>query len=135
MTERLLEFNPAKYDESSELEGLEEEEHFFVSPHHVPLELRVGYDPAKSLVSVRFSYLTDQEATELLQEQGINVEIGSNSRRIISVEFKGSLKWTDAAKVLGPTRRQVNHYVTYTVLRDKWKDLLRLAQGATRPPL
>ena len=133
MTERLLTIDPEKYDESSELEGLEKEERFFVSPHHVPLELLVRYDAARKRVSARFSYLTDQEATSLLREQGINVEIGTNSRRIISVEFEAPLDWADAAKALAPVRNEVNHYVTYTVLRDLWSDLLLMAQAEPSP--
>ena len=127
MTEKLLPIRTDKYDESSELDGLENEAHFYVSPHHVPRELLARYDDAIGRITAQFHYLTDQEESEkhALQDD-LLVKFGSNSGRMISVEFKVTTQWNDVACVLANTRKAVNHYVAFTVLRDFWSDLLSL---------
>lgn len=129
MTEKLLPIEPKKYDDSYELADMEEEEYFHVSPHHVPDGLLVRFDTDLGRITARFNYLTSQEETrEKRLRSDLWVRFGCNSGRMVGVEFKRFHEWNDVERVLADSRRAVNHYVTFTVLRDIWSDLHRVVQ-------
>ena len=57
--EKWIQVEPTKYDEAHEVEELEMEPGFFISPYDVPDGIRVTYDG--ELFQIYLRYLTDEE--------------------------------------------------------------------------
>ena len=67
MDEKWIHVEPTKYDEAHEVEELEMEPGFFISPYDVPDGIRVTYDG--ELFRIYLRYLTDEEESEEIQER------------------------------------------------------------------
>ena len=127
-SERWIPVEPADYDEPHEVEALELEPGYFISPYDVPDGIRVTYDG--ELFGIYLRYLTDEEESRRTESDraDIHLRFGRHSNRLIGLEASSLPPWADVRDVLSAVRTRVNHFVAWTVLRDFWPEMLEEAR-------
>ncbi len=122
--EKWIQVEPKNYDEPHEVEALEMEPGFFISPYDVPDGIRVTYDG--ELFRIFLRYLTDEEESRTSKSDYPDFDLcfGKYSDRMIGMETNCLPAWDDIMETLSAARKRVNHYVAWTVLRDFWPLLL-----------
>ena len=127
-SERWIPVEPADYDEPHEVEALELEPGFFISPYDVPDGIRVTYDG--ELFGIHLRYLTDEEESRRSESDraDIHLRFGRHSNRLIGLEASSLPPWADVRDALSAVRTRVNHFVAWTVLRDFWPEMLEEAR-------
>ena len=122
--EKWIQVEPTKYDEAHEVEELEMEPGFFISPYDVPDGIRVTYDG--ELFQIYLRYLTDEEESRRSKSgiPDLDLWFGKHSDRMIGMETNSLPAWDEVMGILSAARKRVNHYVAWTVLRDFWPVLV-----------
>ena len=122
--EKWIQVEPTKYDEPHEVEALEMEPGFFISPYDVPDGIRVTYDG--ELFRIYLRYLTDEEESWRSESDNpdLYLRFRKHSNRMIGMETNSLPAWDDIMHTLSAVRKRVNHYVAWTVLRDFWPVLV-----------
>ena len=122
--------DPTRYDEAHEVQGLELDPGYFISPYDVPDGVRLLFTANRGYL-IELRYLTDQEKIEFAETElpGIHFGMGRHSNRLVSLEVAATSEFPEWEKVesmlskLASPRNFTNHFVARSVLRDYWSRL------------
>lgn len=130
VTGRWTDIDPTKYDEAHEVQGLELDAGYFISPYDVPDGVRLLFTAQRGYL-IELRYLTDQEKIDFTETElpEIHFGLGRHSNRLVSLEVaatKGFPEWEKVESLLSrltSQRNHTNHFVARSVLRDFWSRL------------
>ena len=132
---RWTDIDPTKYDEAHEVQGLELDAGYFISPYDVPDGVRLLFTARKDYL-IELRYLTDQEKIEFMETElpEIHFGLGRHSNRLVSLEVAATKEFPEWEKVesvlakLTSQKNTTNHFVARSVLRDIWSLLAKQVQ-------
>ncbi len=130
VTGRWTDIDPTKYDDAHEVQGLELDTGYFISPYDVPDGVRLHFTAQRGYL-IELRYLTDQEKIDFTETElpEIHFGLGRHSNRLVSLEVaatKGFPEWEKVESLLSTLtsqRNHTNHFVARSVLRDFWSRL------------